>query len=150
MANSRIRTTRTVGASKGANVQFCHLKRVLKAQSVTIGASGGATDRATISLAGFGITKYHVDAVRIFARSATGTLAVGQVGLFTAAAAGGTGIVAAATLATLTAAQKMQASTIVAHDAQTAQTLYIHQSVNSSNAGVVDVLVEIYDLSDQD
>lgn len=144
----KIRTTRT--RSAGANIEFPNLKRVLVKQGITLKTTGAAADQATISLKGLDITKYHVNNVRIVSRTAAGTLAAATVGLFTAAAAGGTGIVATAVLGSLTAANKIQASTVAAHDPLTAQTLYVYQNVDSANAGTVDVYVEIFDLSDLD
>lgn len=149
MGKAVLRTTRTRRPHPGADVELGDLKRVIKKQGVTIGASGGATDRATISLKGMEIDKYIVTNVRIVARTAAGTLAVAEVGLYTAAAGGGTGIVAAAALTGVTAANKHLAMTVAAHDVQTAQTLYVRQTVNSGNAGTVDVIIELQDLSDR-
>ncbi len=149
MGKPILRTTRTRRPSPEADTEIGDLKRVIKVQNVTIATSGGATDRTSVNLQNMGIDKWVVSDVRLVARTAAGTLATAQVGIYTAAAAGGTAIVAPAALTSLTAANKIQTSTVAAHDVQTADSLFIRQTVDSGNAGTADVIIELWDLSDR-
>lgn len=86
--------------------------------------------------------------VRIFVYRPTANLSAANLGIYTAAGAGGTAIVAPVALASLTAAGKFQQLTIAAiTDAVVATTLYPRLTVASGVAGTVSIVMEFQDLS---
>jgi len=75
-------------------------------------------------------------------------MAAATVGLFTQAGGTGTTIVAAALTASLTAVNKLQAMTVAAvTDGITDTNIFVRQTVNSVNAGTLDVIVTCEDLT---
>ena len=91
-------------------------------------------------------TKYRVRSLTAF--DASGTPILGSLALYTAAAAGGTNLVAAATITALTAASKFFDFTLaVTADYQTATTLYLRNVIANAAAVTVSVRLEIEDLT---
>lgn len=89
-----------------------------------------------------GTQKYYVTDVLISGASDTMAGSSATVGLYTAAAAGGTAIVTAATRTGLTTSAKVSASTIASTaDTFTASTLYIRNGVAHGSALTCDVYI---------
>jgi hypothetical protein len=110
---------------------------VLIFDNVPIGTSGSPTDRATANIPS-NVNGYRPYAALARTVSANGTLAIGTLSIYSAAAAGGTNIIAPIALTGLTAADTVQDLTIISlASVLTAPTLYLRQTVNSLNAGVV-------------
>lgn len=91
--------------------------------------------------------KYRVRKVSFFDASADLTLSLATVGLFTAAAGAGSGLVALALIQALTGATKITDMTVVGTDYQTAATLYLRVGVTNGAAATVSAAVEIEDLT---
>ncbi len=116
-------------------------------RGVTVGTSGSAADRASVALP-VGITRWRLLRTIIRVVTASGTLALGTVGIYTQAAAGGTTIVTAAALVTLTATNKVVDSTIAAiTDGITDTNVFVRQTIDSANAGTIDVFIDCQDLT---
>lgn len=114
---------------------------------VAVGTSGSPADRGNSALPG-GVTRWIPVRVIIRAATATGTLAAGTFGLYTQAAAAGTAFVAPAALTALTAANKFTSSTVAAlTDGITDTNIFVRQTVDSLNAGTIDVIVECMNLT---
>lgn len=114
---------------------------------VPVVTTGSPVDAASVSIQS-SITRWTPLRVLIRAASATGTLAAGTFGVYSAAAAGGTTIVTAAALTALTAANKLVLSTVAAQtDGITDTSIFVRQTVNSVNAGTIDVIVEALQLN---
>lgn len=85
--------------------------------------------------------------VRCIVYNPSGNMAAATLGLYTAAAGGGTAIVAPTLLATLTGTGKSQSLTIAAMtDSITATTLYPRLTVASGVAGTASLVLEYVDL----
>lgn len=116
-------------------------------KSVPIATSGSALDRASITLPAE-VTRWIPIRTQYQIRTAAGTVAAAQFGIYTGAAATGTTIVTAAALTAMTAADKtISPTTIALATVLTATTIYLHQTVDAANAGTMDVVVECLDLT---
>lgn len=113
----------------------------LTARTINLGATG---DAATITIPSY-VTAYQVSSVKITNCSATPILA--SVGLFTAASAGGTAIMAAATITGATSASVVLSGTVASSARQTATTLFINVAVANAAALTCDIKVSIDDLT---
>ena len=69
------------------------------------------------------------------------------VGLFTAASGGGTQVIAATALAGVTGSSKFKSLAYSGQDVLTAANLYPHFTVASGNAGTLDILLVLKDVS---
>jgi hypothetical protein len=114
----------------------------LTARAVDLHTATG--DVATIAIPAY-VTAYQVTAFKVTNCSVTPVLAT--VGLFTAASAGGTTVVTAATITGATSASVVLSGTIASTARQTAATLYINLGVANAAALACDVHVAIDDLS---
>ncbi len=116
----------------------------LKLLNVPIATSGSAADRGSLEVPSW-ITRYAIMNVWAFSVSAAGTLAAGIADLRSAAAGGGASLLTAPVALTgLTAGNLAQSLAVVALGVTyTARTLYLRQTVDSLNAGVVNVYVEL-------
>jgi hypothetical protein len=113
----------------------------LTAYTVQLNATG---DPATIAIPAY-VTSYQVTAFKITACSATPILA--SVGLFSAAAGGGTTIVTAATITGATSASVVLSGTIASTATLTAATLYIHVAVANAASMTCTFKIDIEDFS---
>lgn len=114
---------------------------------VTSGAAGSPADRANTTVPA-SVTRWRPLNVTIRAASAVGTLALATFGIYTQAAAAGTTIVTAAALTTISAANKFVASTVAAvTDGITDTGIFARQTVDGTNAGTLDIIIECIDLS---
>lgn len=91
--------------------------------------------------------KYRVVKVSVYDASISLVASLATVGLFTAAAGGGSGLVALALIQALTATTKITDMTVVGTDYQTAATLYLRNGVAHGGAATVSVAIEIEDLT---
>jgi hypothetical protein len=82
----------------------------------------------------------------IFTNAST-SLTTALAGVFTAPAAGGTGIVANAALSALTASTVVSQRTVASTAVQTGQNLYVNVGTAQGAAATMDVFVYGYDLS---
>lgn len=103
---------------------------------------------APIDLTAIPIPSNRYIPVRCFVYNPTANLAAATLGLYTAAGAGGTAVVAPVLLASLTAVGKFQALSIAAlTDVITDSTLYPRLTVASGVAGTASLVLEFQDLS---
>jgi hypothetical protein len=114
----------------------------LTARAVNLHTATG--DVATIAIPSY-VTAYQVTAFKITNCSTTPILA--SFGLYTAASAGGTTIVTAATITGATAATVVLSQTIASTARLTAPTLYINLGTANALALTCDLKVDIDDLS---
>lgn len=91
--------------------------------------------------------KYRITKMAIFDASTSFGASLATLGLYTAAAAGGTNLVVLATLVALTAATKIKDATVITTDYQTAATLYVRVGVTFGSAATVSVAIEAEDLT---
>lgn len=118
--------------------------RTFSAKTVNMAATG---DQATIAIPA-SITKYQITGVNIANCSATPLLA--QPALYTAAAASGTTLVAAAVITGATGTTVMLNSTLagtVALTALTSASIFVNVSVANATALTCDVYVSVRDLT---
>lgn len=105
-------------------------------------AAGAPIDLPTLTV----ISAKYVP-VRCFVYNPTADLSAATLGLYTAAAAGGTEIAAPTLLASLTGVGKFQELTISAlTDAITSTVLYPRLTVDSANAGTASLVLEFIEL----
>jgi len=90
-------------------------------------------------------TNYSISNV-IFTNAST-SLTTALAGVFTAPAAGGTGIVANAALSALTSSTVVSQRTVASTAVQTSQNLYVNVGTAQGAAATMDVFVYGYDLS---
>lgn len=114
----------------------------LTARAVNLHTATG--DVATIAIPAY-VTAYQVTAFKLTNCSTTPILA--SLGLFTAASAGGTTVVTAATITGATAATVVLSQTIASSARLTAATLYVNLGVANALALTCDIKVDIDDLS---
>lgn len=116
----------------------------IKIIGATIGASGSPADRTSVALPAW-VTKYTVEAVRARAVTAAGTLALATIDVRTASGGGGASLLSAATaLSALSAADTVQSITPATFaSVATASTIYLRQTVDSGNAGTIDLELDI-------
>lgn len=116
-------------------------------RAVPIQTSGGAQDRASAAIPA-GITRWRPTRATILCATASGTLAAASAGIFTQAAGAGTAIVDATALTPFTAANQVRDLNLgTINTAITDQNIFIRQTVNSGNAGTLDILIQCQDLT---
>lgn len=116
-------------------------------RAVPIGTSGGAVDRASKAIPA-GITRWRPVRATILCAAAAGTLAAASAGIFTQAAGGGTAIVAPTALTPFSAVNEVRDLGLgTINQAITDQNIFIRQTVNSANAGTLDILIACQDLT---
>ena len=114
-------------------------------RDVALQTTGGAADIATLS----GLPpRYLIRDIVVVAKSATGTLVASVIDIRTAAAGGGASIIDTtstnATLTNLTAEDKLKSLVPLTYtDIQKTRKLFLRQTTNSANAGVVDIHVRV-------
>ena len=92
--------------------------------------------------------KYIVRRITVFDASANLGASAAEIAVFTAAAGGGTAVVASAVLTGLTAATKFSDRTIATSaDYLTAATLYVRNTVAHGSAATVSIILEYEDLT---
>ncbi len=91
--------------------------------------------------------KYRLTKVAVFDASTSFAVSLCTLGIYTAAAAGGTNLVVLATLTSLTGATKVADMTVVTTDYQTAATLYARVGVTFGGAATVSIAIELEDLT---
>jgi hypothetical protein len=94
--------------------------------------------------------KWRLRKLSIFDVSTSLAISTATLGLYTAAAAGGSALVALATMTALTGATKVQDSTLAAiasTDYQTGATAYLRCGIAHGSAATVSVAIEIEDLT---
>ena len=152
MAAPRIPTTRkTLPGSVGVQLQMPHLQQVRSSATYALATTRDTdADLGYIDLLRGGadvMGKAIVTHVRIEALgTVAGTLAAASIGLYTAANAGGTAIVAPAVLTGLTTTGTVKAATVVDAIVTTGR-LYIRQTTDSGNAGNIRVHVEYQNIT---
>lgn len=121
--------------------------QAVRISNVTLSTSASPVDLTSVVI---GLSRYIVTAVYVESNSAAGTLAAATIDIRTAAAGGGASVVNAATALTgLTAADKAQSVAVAAlGNVLTASSLYLRQTVDSANAGVVSVVIVVVPLPD--
>lgn len=119
--------------------------QAVRISNVTLGTSGSPADLTSVVV---GLSRYIVTAVYVESNSAAATLAAATIDVRTAAAGAGASVLNAATALTgLTAADKAQSVAVAAlGNVQTATSLYLRQTVDSANAGVVSLVIVVIPL----
>lgn len=152
MPNRRLTSTRTPKGARGAEIQIEELR--LQPRTVfTLKTTGSPADLGVIDMTGGDSSltpAYIVKGVQIGILTAAGTVAATTIGIYTAAAAGGTTVVTAAALTAMTAASKSIAMTVATSDILVAPKLYVRQTVDSANAGTIVVIVDRIDATTED
>jgi hypothetical protein len=116
-------------------------------RAVPIATSGSPNDRASKAIPS-GITRWRPVRATILCATAAGTLAAASAGIFTQAAGAGTAIVDATALTPFTGANQVRDLNLgTINTAITDQNIFIRQTVNSGNAGTLDILIQCQDLS---
>ena len=128
----------TIHPSNLATNQAIRLLAV--ATGVNVNSTG---DQATLAINN--ASSYSVSNV-VFTNAST-SLSTAAAGLFTAPAAGGTGIVANAALSALTSSTVVSQRTVASTALQTAQNLYLNVGTAQGAAATMDVYVYGYDFS---
>ena len=131
-------TTTTIHPQNVTSNQAIRLLAV--ATGVNVNATG---DQATLQI--INSTNYSVSNV-VFTNAST-SLTTAAAGLFTAPSAGGTAIVANATLSGLTASTVVSQRTVASTATQSAQNLYLNVGTAQGAAATMDVYVYGYDFS---
>lgn len=140
-ANSQAVLTPQNNTNPGGTPQGSNALRLLAvAKAVNVNATG---DVAILNV--INATSYSV--YQVVMANASISLTTAAAGLFTAAAAGGTAIVANAALSGLTGATVVSQRTVAATAVQTGQQLYFNAATAQGAAATVDVYVYGYDLS---
>jgi hypothetical protein len=143
-----------VSASTDSNSATSHgqfgLPIIVSVKNLTV-LTVGSGDIGYITLPA-GLTRWTLMAARtdaasamVVSETASGTLAAMNLGLFTAANAGGTQILSYATLSALTAAGHMQ-QLATSTSLQTGNTIYFHQTSDSAYAGTISIYLLIMPL----
>jgi hypothetical protein len=128
----------TIHPSNLATNQAIRLLAV--ATGVNVNSTG---DQATLAINN--ASSYSVSNV-VFTNAST-SLTTAAAGLFTAPAAGGTGLVANAALSALTSSTVVSQRTVASTALQTAQNLYLNVGTAQGAAATMDVYVYGYDFS---
>ena len=128
----------TIHPSNLATNQAIRLLAV--ATGVNVNSTG---DQATLAINN--ASSYSVSNV-VFTNAST-SLTTAAAGLFTAPAAGGTGLVANAALSALTSSTVVSQRTVASTALQTAQNLYVNVGTAQGAAATMDVYVYGYDFS---
>lgn len=116
-------------------------------RGVPILTSGGVVDRLSAPIPP-GITHWRPILVTVIVRTASGTLAAGSAGLFTQAGGAGTTIVSPAALTPFTGVNAVRDLNLpVFNTAIVDQNVFARQTVNSGNAGTLDIFIRCQDLS---
>jgi hypothetical protein len=116
-------------------------------RGVPIATSGSPADRQSAAIPS-GITRWRPVRATIICATATGTLAAASAGIFTQAAGAGTAIVDATALTPFTGANQVRDLNLgTINTAITDQNIFIRQTVNSGNAGTLDILIACQDLT---
>jgi hypothetical protein len=131
-------STSTIHPSNLATNQAIRLLAV--ATGVNVNSTG---DQATLAINN--ASSYSVSNV-VFTNAST-SLTTAAAGLFTAPAAGGTGLVANAALSALTSSTVVSQRTVASTALQTAQNLYLNVGTAQGAAATMDVYVYGYDFS---
>jgi hypothetical protein len=131
-------STSTIHPSNLATNQAIRLLAV--ATGVNVNSTG---DQATLAINN--ASSYSVSNV-VFTNASI-SLTTAAAGLFTAPAAGGTGLVANAALSALTASTVVSQRTVASTALQTAQNLYLNVGTAQGAAATMDVYVYGYDFS---
>jgi hypothetical protein len=131
-------STSTIHPSNLATNQAIRLLAV--ATGVNVNSTG---DQATLAINN--ASSYSVSNV-VFTNAST-SLTTAAAGLFTAPAAGGTGLVANAALSGLSASTVVSQRTVASTALQTAQNLYLNVGTAQGAAATMDVYVYGYDFS---
>lgn len=119
----------------------------VKVPAFSLKTAGSPADVASIAIP-FSMSKYVVKAAWVRAATAAATLQAATIDLRTAAGGAGSSILSGATaLTSLTAAGKVQTINCVTSDALSSQIIYVYQTVDSGNAGTVEITLELIDLT---
>lgn len=116
-------------------------------RAVPIATTGSPADRASRALP-VGITRWRPLRATIICATATGTLGAASAGIFTQAGGVGTAIVPSTAMTPFTGANEVRDLNLgTVNTAIVDQNIFIRQTVNSGNAGTLDVIIVCQDLS---
>ena len=132
--------------TSSAHPQLVGTNQALRLLAVYQGVNANATGDTVLPI--INSTSYSVKNV-VFTNASI-SLTTAAAGLFTAPAAGGTGIVANAALSGLSASTVVSERTVASTATQTAQKLYVNVATAQGAAATFDVYVYGYDLTQQD
>jgi transposase-like protein len=132
--------------TSSAHPQLVGTNQALRLLAVYQGVNANATGDTVLPI--INSTSYSVKNV-VFTNASI-SLTTAAAGLFTAPAAGGTGIVANAALSGLSSSTVVSERTVASTAAQTAQKLYVNVGTAQGAAATFDVYVYGYDLTQQD
>ena len=131
--------------TSSAHPQLVGSNQALRLLAVYQGVNANATGDTVLPI--INSTSYSVKNV-VFTNASI-SLTTAAAGLFTAPAAGGTGIVANAALSGLSASTVVSERTVASTAAQTGQNLYVNVATAQGAAATFDVYVYGYDLTQQ-